>query len=313
MSSARIPRFLLICCAAALAVALAWSPASARVAEVVWTPGAEGDGPHTREQAREAAFRNAVQAEALDLLPGALSVSRQELLRLYLLPQAAGYVQSYTEAGVPQAGLDAALAVPEGAAVLRLDVTVNRQALRRALQRMGVYYTVRGPRDYDLALTGGGLDEIARLQELSGLTLRRGAQPLLTLSTDGPSAGWSGRLEQGAQAWVATGADLATVWFELWGQYFSGPGADAGVVDQVPLTVRGWSSTDGVKAFDAELGSWDGLVESRALTRVLLLPEGVAGVWTVRTLSPDALARKLEQTLPGRGLTWDGLPGRTAP
>lgn len=316
MSSARIPRFLMACCVAALAVALSWSPAPARVVEVPWTPGGEGDGPHTREQAREAAFRNAVLAEALDLLPGALSVPRQELLRLYLLPRAADYVQSYAEAGSAQAGPGAAMAAPGGGSVLRLDVTVNRPALKRTLQRMGTYYTVRGAREYDLALgggAGGALDEVARLQELSGLTVRRGATPLLTLSSDGPSAGWGGRLEQGGQTWAATGADLATVWFELWGHYFSGPGAGAGVVDQVPLTVRGWSSTDGVKAFDAELGSWDGLVESRSLVRVLLLPEGVAGVWTVRSLSPDALARKLEQTLPGRGLTWEGLPGRTSP
>ena len=172
MSSARIPRFLMVCCVAALAVALSWSPAPARVVEVPWTPGDESDGPHTREQAREVAFRNAVLGEALDLLPGALSVPRQELLRLYLLPRAADYVQSYAEAGSAQAGPEASMAAPGSATVLRLDVMVNRPALRRALQRMGVYYTVRGTREYDLALAGaagGALEDVARLQELSGL------------------------------------------------------------------------------------------------------------------------------------------------
>jgi hypothetical protein len=312
MSNASSFRLLSACWAVAAVVVLACAPAGARVVEVAWTPGAaEGQGPATREQARVAAFRDAALAEAMDLLPGALSAPRQELLRHYLLPRAAGYVQSYSEAA-PQGP---ALAAPEGATVLRLDVTVNRPALKKALQRMGVYYTVHAGRDYDLALeggAGGALDELARLQELSGFTVRRGAQPLVTLSANLDAGTWSGRLEQDGQTWAAQGSALADVWFELLGHYFSRPGAEAGVVAQVALTVRGWSAADGVKAFDAELGAWDGLVEGRVLTRVLLLPEGVAGVWTVRTLSPDALARRLAQVLPSRGLTWEG-PGALAP
>jgi hypothetical protein len=312
MNNALFLRLALGCCAVAVAVALACAPASARIVEVHWTPGAEGDAPATREQARAAAFRDAVLAEAADLLPGALSAPRQELLRQHLLPRAADYVQSYAEAAAPEA----ALAAPQGATALRLDVTVNRPALRRTLQRMGVYYTVRAPRDYDLALegeAGASLDEIARLQELSGLRVRRGVQPLVALSRDAQDGSWTGRLDQDGQSWTARGAALADVWFELLGHYFSRPGAEAGVVDQVALTVRGWSAADGVKAFDAELGSWDGLVEGRVLTRVLLLPEGVAGVWTVRTLDPEALGRRLAQTLPPRGLAWEGPGARPAP
>ncbi len=334
----------MICCAALAFLALAASSASARVVEVPWSTDETLDGPHSRDQARETAFRLAVFDEALDILPAALSLPRQELLRQYLLPRAADYVLSYSEAApepgaaaAPQAAPQADPAAPRVQTLapepapapertLRLDVTVNRQGLKRMLQRMGVYYTAREMRTFDLGLEGdasGAWEELGRLQALSGLSVRRGVQPVLDLTaqwTEAVQAAggkkaepaalvWQGSLsldENGqAVSWTAEGQDLAQVWFELWGQYFSRPGAEEGVVEQLPLAVSGWYAADGVRAFDKELSSWDSLVEGSVLLRVVMLPDGIGAVWAVRTLDRDALAARLGEALPERGLSWD--------
>ena len=341
-------RILSLLSAACLLLALAAASATAREVEVPWSPDAQADMPHTRGQAREAAFRRAVFGEALDILPGALTLPRQDLLRLYLLPQAADYVLSYSEEAAqqpaaPQPAPESDPAAQNATAarpgqyqtlmpqpepgtpqerLLRLDVTVNRAALKKVLKGMGVYYTTSGTRSFDLALSGdasGAWEELGRLQALSGLTVSRGAEPQLELSTEWvtpepdkkdkkepePVLTWTGRLSMEGDVWTASDVDLSKVWFTLWGRFFSRPGAEAGVVEQVPLAVTGWYAADGVRAFDKELASWDGLVEGETLLRVVMLPDGIGGVWTVRTLDRDALAESLRAVLPGRGLSWD--------
>jgi hypothetical protein len=323
--------------------------ARARMVEVPWTPDAPGAEIATRDQARAAGFKRAVFEEALDLLPGTLDTFRAELLRQYLAPHAAEYVLSYSEVaqGPAAPAADAANAttpdaVDQAAAgmvadalvttmapagdevqqgLLRLDVTVNRAGLKRRLKQMGVYYTTTAAQPYDLGLSGtasAAWDEIGRLQTLTGVSVVRGAEPLLEIdsvmaepSDEERKAGlkeaapmWELGLSADGARWSARGRDLETAWFSAWKGWFSRPGAEAGMVDELTLTVGGWYATDGIKAFADEMGAWEGAVESAELREVLMLPDGMSGVFGVKTMDRDALEGHLAQTLPQRGLTW---------
>ncbi|WP_126376734.1 hypothetical protein [Desulfovibrio ferrophilus] len=338
----------------ALAMALlvlicAASPVCARMVEVNWSPEDEQAEIRTRDAARTVGFKRAVYDEALDLLPGSLNEHRNGLLYQYLAPKAAGFVLSYSEvvqAGIPQESLAPSVDTPEGAQsvapgsltlapgqgealsviaapnTLRMEVTVNRTGLKAELKRAGVYFTVSSPQPYDLSLLGsaaGAWDEIGRLQALSGVTVRRGTEPLLEVDTtlvepteqeikDGLAEAapmWSGSLTAQGRTWKASNRSLEEVWFELWGGFFTRPGAEAGTVERVPLSVSGWYAPDGVQAFDKELAAWDEVVESAQLREVLMLPDGIAAVWSVRTLDRASLRLKLDQNLPDRGLSWD--------
>lgn len=324
--------------------------AHARMVEVVWTPDDPEAEIATRAQARVVGFKRAVFAEALELVPGALAEYRAELLRQYLMPHAAEYVLSYSEAATepeapgenatrsdaaavdaPQAALpggetaDAPLAslvpaAPQG--VLRLEVTVNRAGLKRHLKQMGVYYTTTAAQPYDLALGGEASmawDEIGRLQALSGVSVVRGAEPLMEIDAamaeptdEERKAGlkeaaplWQARLSAGGNQWEASGRVLQDVWFGAWKGWFSRPGAEAGMVDELHLSVRGWYATDGIKAFADEMAAWEGVVESAQLREVRMLPDGMSGVFSVKTMDRAALESRLGRTLPQRGLDWD--------
>jgi len=322
-------------------------PLHARMVEVRWFPEDEQAEVRTRDDARAVGFKLAVHQEALDLLPGALSEARSNLLYTYLAPKAFEYVLSYSEAAAKSGAAPAPAAVPatgdapaaEGAGtpsltpgaaaapaaaprVLRMEVAVNRTALKTVLKRAGVYFTVSASQPYDLSLLGaaaGAWDEIGKLQTLSGLAVRSGVEPLLEINAvmtepsekeqkDGLKQAalmWSGKLTAEGRTWSAENRSLDEVWFSLWGGFFTRPGAEAGTVERLPLAVSGWYAPDGVQAFDKELAAWDDVVESAQLREVFMLPDGIAAVWSVRTLDRARLRQKLEQSLPGRGLAWD--------
>lgn len=205
---------------------------------------------------------------------------------------------------------------------LRMEVGVNRTALKAELKRLGLYFTVNSFQPYDLSLLGsaaGAWDEIGRLQNFTGVTVRRGVEPLLEIESeivplteqeakDGltePAPLWSGRLMADGLTWSSTSRSLDEVWLELWAGFFTRPGAEAGTVERLPLAVSGWYAPDGVQAFDRELSAWDDVVEGAQLREVFMLPDGIAAVWTVRTLDRASLRFKLDQSLPGRGLAWE--------
>ncbi|WP_461210975.1 hypothetical protein [Desulfocurvus sp. DL9XJH121] len=340
---------LLLC-----ALSAAAPQALARVVEVplaapTETPAA---APLTRDQARDEGFRRAVFAEALDILPGTLAPRRAELLRDHLAPKAGEYVLSYSEAliaapeavapetaaqeapaapamgegaaaGTPAMDPGAASARPEAPApgILRLDVAVNRAALKKALKLAGVYYTLSASQPCDLSLTGQASwawDEMGRLQAFTGVSVVRGAEPLLEIDSsvtettpeerkaglDESAPMWSASLTGAGNRWTAAGRDLEAVWLRVWSGWFSRPGAEAGLVDVLTLSVSGWYASDGVKAFAETLGSWENLVEGAELREVRMLPDGLTGIFSVRTLDRAALEARLGEELPPRGLSW---------
>lgn len=318
-----------------LTLALA-AQAHARVVEVLWHPDNPEAEVASRSAARMVGFKRAVFGEALDILPGSLGEYRTDLLRQYLMPRAAEYVLSYSEAVTePEAPAENATEQDEPQrmslqaspdvgmlGVVRLDVTVNRAGLKKRLKQMGVYYTTAAAQPYDLALAGEASmawDEIGRLQALSGVAVVRGAEPLMEIdsvmaepSKKERKAGmqkaaplWQARLTADGAEWTAHGRVLQDVWFKAWKGWFSRPGAEAGMVDVVPLTISGWYATDGIKAFADELAAWEGVVENAQLREVLMLPEGMTGVFSVKTMDRGALENRLADVLPQRGLSWE--------
>lgn len=278
----------------AAALLLGTAPAAAAPVSVAWSAAANAT-LHTRAEAMARGFQEAVAAEALGLLPSPLAPERAALLAEWLAPRAGQYVQSYSELSAASAGEETRLT---------LDVQVDRAALRRVLQRLGVYYTAAAPRPFALDLSGEAAahrDEISRLEALSGLYVAEGANPRLVLEAAGKV--WTGRLASPEGAAESTDQSLEALWLELWGRHFSRPEAQAGVLDRLVLRVEGWFAPDGIRDFDAELRSFEG-VESAVLDRVVLTPTGAAAVWRVRTPNPASLRTRMEAYIPGRGLNY---------
>ena len=274
---------------------LVWAaPAQAAQVSVAWSAAANAT-LHSRSEAMAKAFQDAVAAEALGLLPAPLAPERAALLAEWLAPRAGQYVQSYSELSN---------AVVNEETQLGLDVKVDRTALRRVLQSLGVYYAAAAPRPFALNLAGEAAAhraEIGRLEALAGLTPAEGASPQLTLQAMGKV--WTGTLVSPAGSWESTGQNLDAVWLDLWGRHFSRPEAQAGVLDSLVLRVEGWFAPDGIRDFDADLRGFEG-VESSVLDRVILTPTGAAAVWRVRTPIPASLRTRMEAYISGRGLKY---------
>lgn len=305
----------------------AW--AQSRSVSVTWTEGAANATVRDRAEAVQSAFRTAVFREAVDILPGPIDQGRQSLLWDYLADKAPDWVQSYSETGYvktppPPSAVNAEDTDQAGATHrISLDVQVNRDAVKRALRRAGVYYTTTAPWPFELRLSGDvgpAWTQLGDLQRLTGLVVHEGVEPVLTLSrqlaeqpggqpagqgeADAPQAVWSGSLQTDGRQWTAWDPDLSVVWFELWGKFFSRPEVEAGLVRTAVLIMDGWYTPDGVRAFDAELRGWENEVEEATLVGLTATAGGVEARWLVKTLDAQALERRLAAYAPDRGLNW---------
>ncbi|MDY7001422.1 MAG: hypothetical protein SVS15_06535 [Thermodesulfobacteriota bacterium] len=276
--------------------------------DVFWIEGQENATVQNRDQALTHGFETAVAMEALHVLPGpVLPPERQQLLREFLIPHAKEYVLSYSEFNFASEGDSRSLG---------LDVKVNRKALKTTLQKTGVFYTTKNPVYFELrfleepapdAPEKEGIPDtreiLWRLQQLSGVQVLEGSEVSLSLKSN-PEGLWAGRLAAGDSVWTSQSRDLEQLWFDLWGGYFSRPGAGAGLILKAALTISGWSAVDGVQAFDSVLASWEKEVESAVLTDVSMLPAGISAHWEVKTLDKGAFVGRLMDYLPGRGLSY---------
>lgn len=322
---------LLICLTMWLTIGLAAAPAAwARSVSVTWTEGAANATVRDRAGALQSAFRTAVFREAMDILPGPIDEERQSLLWDFLADRSGDWVQSYSETGrseqpAPEPSRDTEAAPQAGPVrTVTLDVQVNRAAVKQALRRIGVYYTTAAPWPFELRLSGDAGEawvQLGDLQRLTGLVAGEGVEPVLSLSRqaasapqgqeaakDGeeaaPSTVWSGSLLVDGNEWTAWGPDLATVWFDLWGRFFSRPEVEAGLVRTTVLVMDGWFTPDGVRAFDAVLRGWESEVEEATLVGLTATAGGMEARWLVKTLDAQTLERRLAAYAPDRGLTW---------
>jgi hypothetical protein len=80
-----------------------------------------------------------------------LSEKRQKLLMDYLAPRTRELVLSYAELEYQQTWTEL---------MLRLDVRINRQVLKKHLREAGVFYTSVEPWPYALTLSGGAPGDV---------------------------------------------------------------------------------------------------------------------------------------------------------
>jgi hypothetical protein len=264
----------------------------------VFKPGEEGISPmELRERAMAEGFAQAVLNEARPMLPGELGEARAELLRLYMVDHSKPYVQGYKI--VSSEASDAGL-------ILGLDVLIDKAALRNGLRRMGLMATVQTPQAATVTWPADlGAEELTALQglvQLTGLT-QGAAEPVLTLEKSSGTV-YRGVLVSGEHRWVAMGKDLSTVWFDLWGRFFTRAEVVDARTNLYELTVSGWFSPDAALEFDRVLREWDSAVQEVELVELDMQPSGVGASWQVRLINAERLDSLLRGFLPQRGLTY---------
>ncbi|UZP68145.1 hypothetical protein N1030_03985 [Desulfovibrio mangrovi] len=297
------PRML--CAAAALALCFAGN-AEARMASGEWMDklpaGAtfEVEPMRSKEQAKQGAFADAVLAESLEILRGAISDERKVYLQEYLKPKASHFIMSYTELGVES--------MPQGQK-LTVDVHVNRDSLRQELKRLGLFASAVAPLAYSPQYSSVQPDmweTLGKLHVLYGLTPSSDAP--LELRLDHAGKVWTvslvDRSVAGAEPLFATAQTLEDAWGKVWGSHFGGMNEDKAVTSAVLLTVDGWFTPDGVEAFDAMLQEWSDVLDTVSLQDVSMESAGITGNWAVNIINADVLRERLQDYTSKRRLSF---------
>jgi hypothetical protein len=251
-----------------------------------------------RSQAMAEGFAQAVLEDAQIMLPGDMDEVRTELFKQYLILHAKPYVQEYKVLSFQD--MDAGL-------ILRLDVKVNKRTLRDGLKRMGFFATLKAPQVAAMVVPEGMSEEAAvqlqGLVTLSGMQVADVSFPSFTLEL-APEGAYKGRLVIKDREWVAINKDLAVLWFDLWGRFFTRSELMASRVKAQTLSVSGWFSPDAVLEFDRILRGWDSAVQEVQLVEMDMQSTGVGASWNVRILNSDRLNMMLQAFLPQRGLSF---------
>jgi hypothetical protein len=274
-------------------------------------PGA--DPVQARQQIQERVFAEAVFQTAQRLLPSPLPESRAALLRQYLTPRAAQFVQSFQEspaakpnapASAVQSPVQTSVQTQTQPLSLEMDVEVSRAALSDLLLRLGLLAGARHPHVFALRLAGGLTEKDLKLGDLLVLQgLSRTAAAPVQLSLERVPQGYlKAVLRQETKAFVADGQDMDKVWLDVWGQYFSAREQQPGVW-AMPIEISGFALVDEVLDFTKVLASWDDCLREVRLHRVDVRPGNNAAHWTARVTSPERLNARLNEYLPGRKLT----------
>lgn len=279
--------------------------AFARQVEVTWQMRGDETLEQGKQRATQMGWTEAAFRESLELLPGALSPERQELLRQFLATRAPQLVRASRETSLSER--------VDGMR-LGLEVEVDVPGLRQLLQRSGVFFTVAAMQPYSLVLSQApetAAQEIQRLELLCGLQQQEGATPHLQLNHDGTT--WRGVIQAGEKRYDLAGSDLETLWFSLWGWFFSAhgfggsppdQGGASGTLEEMELVVEGWPSPDGVYAFEHVLAGFRPVLATATLKTLNMRADGVVGVWKVGVRDPHGFKGRLEAYMQGRGLVW---------
>lgn len=291
----RCARFFICLC-----VCLIWLVATASAGEVrVFKPKEKDVSPMAlRNQAMAEGFALAVLDAAKPMLPAPLNEARAELFKEYLADHAKPFVLGYNI--LSSQDMDAGL-------IVRMDVKVNKKTLREGLKRMGFFATAQGAKVAAVAwpddLDEEALAQLRGLVTLTNIQVTDSVLPSFTL-TRGPKEAYKARLTLGDREWMAGGKDMATVWFELWGKYFSRSEAKSFRSSTQLLSISGWFSPDGVLEFDRVLRDWDSAIQEVKLVEMDMQPAGVGASWDVRIVNMNRLNSKLQAYLPQRGLSF---------
>jgi hypothetical protein len=276
---------------------LATLPAFAGNIEVSVVEEENESSMELQNRAMNEAFAEAVHKEALRLLPP-LGEKRSALLREELKEKAGYYVLGYDKVQTEPS---------EDGLTMRMNVKINRQALRDGLKAMGVFSTARERLSTDVRVKG--LNEEDRMK-LKGLMLLTGIDPssdvdspAIMISKDEKEM-FDAQMRIPGRVWRGRGKDLGVVWNDLWKRYFTRQMAQAPKTGMATLRIAGWFTPDGVREFDRILRKWDGALSDVQLLELDMQASGVSGIWSAHILNRELLTGRLEAFLPDRGLSY---------
>ena len=152
---------------------------------------------------------------------------------------------------------------------------------------------------------------MGRLQRLTGLAIEMNAELKLVLNVTAEGY-WTAILTGPGVHLEEGGKELRPVWTRLWARYFSGEKKAREGLKDVILEVSGWSSPDGVQAFDGLLDSWEKAVEQSELLGLDIQPMGILARWKVKTYNLSELESLLGDYLSPRQLDFE-LVGEELP
>lgn len=314
--SRRLPRLILL-----MLIVLAPAFHSAASAEPIRVSAQSDKGMDPvqgRQQAQERAFVEAVFKTAQNILPAPLSAPRSELLRQFLASRAAPLVHSFQEAAAAKPGAAAlsektqagkapshASDLAAATVALELTVEVDRTALRELLTRLGLLSGGKHPGGFMLSL-GRGMSEadlkpLADVWALQGVA-RQAQAPLRVTLERVPQGYLKAVLWQDAKTYVADGQDVAQVWLDLWGRFFSAHEQQPGGSGR-PLEISGFTQVDAVLEFTKTLQGWDDCLREVRLGTVDIRQGNSTAIWSARVTNPERLATRLKEYLPSRKLT----------
>ncbi len=261
-----------------------------------------------RREAVTEAFAQALFAEATRIIPGTLPAARAELVKESFGKYYEDYISGYKDMDV---------SIAEDGVSVSIDVNVNRKNLQTALKKMGLFSTSEVPAQINVSngkytlskeLQQEQDDNIKSLSILYGLSESSGADsngtvPVISIR-HASSKRWSGDLQSPQGKWFASGADLESVWRELWGKYFGSENIDELTNPKAVLVVNGWFNPDGVREFGRKLKTWDSAVQEVNLLDVEMSPTTVSASWSLEISDQWVLRGYLNDYLPPRGLTF---------
>ncbi|CCO24814.1 hypothetical protein [Maridesulfovibrio hydrothermalis] len=310
--SQNIKRIFSIIIAAAF-ISVAAIPAHAVKVQIFKAVDAEKEEPSRvlRNKAVSEAFAQALLAEAVRMIPGTLSSERAEALKWILGKNYEEYISGYKDMDIKQ---------EDAGVTVRIDVNVNRKALRTALKKMGMFSAGGAGVQAHVAVSNEKFvlgkeaqekqnEQIATLIALYGIQQKNDAKgngTVVSFSVRHSSKKrWNGELASDLGKWFASGTSLEKVWRNLWERYYGVQDAQALMNPKAVLVVTGWFNPEGVREFGRKLKSWDSAVQEVQLLDVEMKPTAVSASWSLEVSDEWVLKSYLNDYLPPRGLTFN--------
>lgn len=263
-----------------------------------------------RDKAVSQAFAQALFSESIRMIPEPLSSERSEALKKVFSQNYEKYISGYKDMDVKQ---------EEGGVAVSIDVNVNRQSLRSALKKMGMFIPADAAVMADVQVSNEKyplnedqqLRQNAEIESLMALyavnRVPAGGNGTVTVFS-ARHAGknrWSGELSSEFGKWYASGPAMDVVWHNLWEKYYDSRQIDTVMNPRGVLFVTGWFNPEGVREFGKKLRSWDSAVQEVQLLNVKMEPTAVSACWSLEVSDQWVLRSNLNDYLPMRGLTFN--------
>ncbi len=309
-----IKKSIFVFCALIITTALAVPAGAVKVQ--VFKAGEEGvSTKDLRTEAVAQAFAQALLAESVRMIPVTVSADRSDALKSMFSNNYESFISGYKDMDVKY---------HDDGVTIRIDVNVNRAALRDSLRNMGFFASADKVVKSAVVISNGtyklnAKDQAARdakVKELKSLYAVQDVAPgtvdplasTLKITQVGKKS-FSGSLDSSNGNWQSAGNSVESVWGRLWTKYYESVRTDDTMNPKAVLVVNGWFNSDGVREFGRLLKSWDSAVQEVQLLDVEMKPTAVSASWSLDVSDQWVLKSYLNDFLPPRGLSYriDGL------